>query len=101
MFQVGQKVVCIDDGPYRGCKSDPLHGGTAVVRNKTYTIREIACVHPGAPEEACVRLAEVTFTLNDCPVAAYRFRPLTDSPKAVKETMRKHFNKFLDVKESA
>ena len=89
MFQVGQRVECIKRGGWINLLGErstgPSFGDICTVTNVEEFHAE-TYLYVGWGRDRFISTA---------------FRPLTDSPKAVKETMRKHFNKFLDVKESA
>ena len=93
MFKVGEKVVCLARTFNRPFSENiPKRGGI-------YTVRSLES-YPGgdigirlfevrnSPQNYSTGFAEASFM-------ASRFRPLTEDPKAVEETMRKHFNKFL------
>ncbi len=83
-FQVGQKVVCVDDryGAYSAYLTGACMGqgqvNLYVKRGAIYTIREIGCVHRCAPSLLCVRVVEIKLDEEDSPLAAARFRPVVE-----------------------
>lgn len=74
MFYVGQKVVCVDDGP----SIKTLDWEWPVRKNEIYTIAATGLLHPDDPKgRPCVLLIEVERT-KDEPLLAIRFRPLVE-----------------------
>ena len=85
MFQVNQKVRCVKRGEWHSAVTGqalpgPKYGSICTVRAAPF--------HTAHGDGILVDGWEAAYWV-------HHFRPLTDSPKAVKETMRKHFNKFL------
>lgn len=92
-FRVGQKVVCVDDKPWRGpMTGDAVEWPTKIIqRGSVYTIRESSVSHPRSPVP-CVRLVEARWNDSyDAPFAAVRFRPVVE-----RKTDISIFQKMLD-----
>lgn len=69
-FRVGQKVVCVDDGP------SILGRLTGLVTGAVYTVTAVGLTHPiDAQRLPCIEIAE-----RDSPNAfwAHRFRPIVE-----------------------
>jgi hypothetical protein len=82
MFRIGQKVVCVDDGPiderYIGFKME-------IARGEIYTVRWVGpSPHPDYLGVPAVRLVGINrgfdhnTPCNDMPFSAHRFRPIVE-----------------------
>jgi len=87
MFQVGQRVECINGGDW--CPDPGLDPATFPKLGTVYVVAEYG--------SSVISLCGYYVRLKGMPdnYAACFFRPLNEDPKRVEETMEKHFRKFL------
>lgn len=85
MFQVGQKVECIKRDLWcRGLTYEPSTGPSCG------EVLEITDIKRATPD-----IVVLSFPGWPSRYDSRAFRAITEDPKAVKRTMRKHFNKYL------
>ncbi len=76
----GDRVVCVDDAPFRGRVFTVRRG--ALVRGETYTVRDRVPQHdwvgPWIVDESCVRLVEIERRYDRIGFRESRFRPVVE-----------------------
>ena len=99
MFQVGQRVECVNAG-FIDHYAHGAYSCDVPVVGKVYTVAGMTTSRMDGA--AVVVLREIkNHKAHRCGYEPKRFRPLTEDPKRVEETMEKHFNKFLKERVSA
>ena len=76
-FRVGQRVICIDDRPFRGRVFNIRRG--ALVKGAVYTVRDYVpqgdWIPPLLIDEDCIRLVEIERKSDKLGFRVSRFRP--------------------------
>jgi hypothetical protein len=79
MFEVGQKVVCVNDQPLNTAH----YWDGRLEQGKIYVVRAIGQRHPHYPGVDCVKVEGIVRRPNDHPYAAQRFQPLPERKTSI------------------